>query len=88
MLTCRNCGVQLRIHMDNCIYTSLKSLPSTGAYVSLFTVILVELLGLQSISSALGFVSVFCGTAALSGPPLAGRLFNVQIKRLVTVVFI
>ena len=55
------------------LYTVHLSFP-TAAYVSLCTIILVELLGLEQLSSSFGFINLFRGVATLIGAPFAGKL--------------
>lgn len=45
---------------------------TVGVYVSLTSVILVDLLGLEKLTNAFGFLLLFQGTATLIGPPLVG----------------
>lgn len=45
---------------------------TTGAYVSLTSVILVDLLGLEKLTNAFGILLLFQGVACLVGPPVIG----------------
>lgn len=47
-----------------------------GGYVSLTSLILVDLLGLDNLSSAFGFLLVFQGVATCIGPPAGGFMFD------------
>ena len=47
-----------------------------AAYVSLCTIILIEFLGLEQLSSSFGIINVFRGVATLIGAPLAGTLYT------------
>lgn len=49
---------------------------TAGAYVSLTSVILVDLLGLDKLTNAFGLLLVFEGVACLVGPPITGWLFD------------
>ncbi|XP_057672845.1 monocarboxylate transporter 12 isoform X3 [Diorhabda carinulata] len=49
---------------------------TAGAYVGLTSVILVDLLGLESLTNAFGLLLLFQGIASLVGPPIAGSLFD------------
>lgn len=48
-----------------------------GGYVSLTSVLLVDLLGLEKLTNAFGILLVFQGIATLFGPPSVGILFDV-----------
>ncbi|XP_076336091.1 LOW QUALITY PROTEIN: monocarboxylate transporter 13-like [Tachypleus tridentatus] len=50
---------------------------TTGAYVSLTSIILVDLLGLDTLTSAFGLLLVFIGVACFIGPPITGWLYDV-----------
>merc|ERR1712117_880142 len=45
---------------------------SVSAYISLTSIILVDLLGLDALTSAFGLLVSFRGVASIVGPPLAG----------------
>ncbi|KFM69265.1 Monocarboxylate transporter 9, partial [Stegodyphus mimosarum] len=49
---------------------------TAGAYVSLTSVILVDLLGLDKLTNAFGLLLVFEGVACLIGPPITGWLHD------------
>lgn len=49
---------------------------TAGAYVGLTSVILVDLLGIESLTNAFGLLLLFQGIASLVGPPIAGSLFD------------
>ena len=49
---------------------------SVSAYISLTSIILVDLLGLDSLTSAFGLLVSFRGVASIVGPPLAGLITN------------
>lgn len=49
---------------------------TSGAFISLTSVILVDLLGLEKLNNAFGLVLLFEGVACLIGPPLTGSLFD------------
>lgn len=47
-----------------------------GAYVGLTSVILVDLLGIDKLTSAFGLLLLFQGIAGFIGPPIVGFLFD------------
>jgi len=47
-----------------------------GAYVTLTSVLLVDLLGLEKLTNSFGILLLFQGVATLGGPPLAGSLYD------------
>ena len=49
---------------------------SVSAYISLTSIILVDLLGLDALTSAFGLLVSFRGVASIVGPPLAGLVTN------------
>ncbi|GIY90396.1 monocarboxylate transporter 12 [Caerostris darwini] len=49
---------------------------TAGAYVSLTSVILVDLLGLDKLTNAFGILLVFQGVSCLIGPPITGWLYD------------
>ncbi|XP_055939891.1 monocarboxylate transporter 14-like [Argiope bruennichi] len=49
---------------------------TSGAYVSLTSVILVDLLGLEKLTNAFGLLLLFEGVACLIGPPITGWLYD------------
>ncbi|XP_017752869.1 PREDICTED: monocarboxylate transporter 12 [Eufriesea mexicana] len=57
-------------------YSSIFGFTS-GAYVGLTSVILVDLLGLNRLTNAFGQLLLFQGFASLLGPPIAGWLYDV-----------
>ncbi|XP_076277713.1 monocarboxylate transporter 5-like isoform X1 [Lasioglossum baleicum] len=57
------------------IYSSVFGFTS-GAYVGLTSVLLVDLLGLQHLTNAFGLLLLFQGFASLLGPPIAGCLYD------------
>lgn len=44
----------------------------SGVYVSLTSVVLVDLLGLEALTSSFGLTLLFQGLAAILGPPATG----------------
>ncbi len=44
-----------------------------AAYVSLASIILVELLGIEKLNDSFGFLNLFRGLATFIGAPMAGR---------------
>ncbi len=49
---------------------------SMAAFISLTSIVLVELMGLDALTSSFGLVSCFRGVSAVLGPPLAGAAFD------------
>jgi len=47
-----------------------------AAYISLCSILLCELLGVQNLTNAFGFVILFRGVACILGPPAAGALID------------
>lgn len=46
---------------------------TAGVYVSLTSVLLVDLLGLEKLTNAFGLILLFQGVATLVGPPIVGK---------------
>lgn len=46
----------------------------TAGYISLTSIILVDLLGLDKLTNAFGLLILFRGAAAMIGPPIAGAI--------------
>ena len=51
-----------------------------SAYVSLTSIVLVDLLGIDSLTSTFGLLVLFRGLASIMGPPLAGLVYNLTLK--------
>jgi len=49
---------------------------SIAAYISLTSIVLVDLLGLEKLTSAFGLLTMFRGAASIVGPPIAGAVFE------------
>lgn len=47
-----------------------------SAYISLTSVVVVDLLGLDMLTSAFGLIVAFRGISSILGPPMAGMLFE------------
>ncbi|KAL7294649.1 hypothetical protein TKK_0011952 [Trichogramma kaykai] len=47
-----------------------------SGYISLTSIILVDLLGLDKLTNAFGLLILFRGVAAIAGPPMAGTLYD------------
>ena len=54
-----------------------------GVYVSLTSVVLVDLLGLEVLTSSFGLTLLFTGVAAVVGPPVAGTMATVCMETVV-----
>lgn len=48
----------------------------TAGYISLTSIILVDLLGLDRLTNAFGLLILFRGAAAIIGSPLAGAVYD------------
>jgi MFS-type transporter involved in bile tolerance (Atg22 family) len=48
----------------------------TAGYISLTSIILVDLLGLEKLTNAFGLLILFRGAAAIFGTPLAGAIYD------------
>jgi MFS family permease len=46
---------------------------TSGAYVGLTSVVLVDLLGLDKLTNAFGLLLLFQGIASVMGPPIIGK---------------
>ena len=46
---------------------------TSGAYIGLTPVVLVDLLGLDRLTNAFGLLSLFQGIALIIGPPIIGK---------------
>lgn len=49
---------------------------SAAGYISLTSIILVDLLGLDKLTNAFGLLILFRGAAAIIGSPLAGAVYD------------
>ena len=49
---------------------------TSGAYVGLTSVVLVDLLGLDKLTNAFGLLLLFQGIASVLGPPIIGEAKN------------
>ena len=47
-----------------------------AAYISLTSIVLVELLGIDNLTSAFGLLVLFRGVFSMVGPPVAGSIFD------------
>lgn len=47
-----------------------------AAYISLTSIVLVDLLGLDNLTSAFGLLVLFRGVASMVGPPVAGSVYD------------
>ncbi len=55
---------------------SFHSILQTAGYISLTSIILVDLLGLDKLTNAFGLLILFRGAAAIVGSPLAGAVYD------------
>ncbi|ESP01999.1 hypothetical protein LOTGIDRAFT_92970, partial [Lottia gigantea] len=49
---------------------------SLGAFISLSSIIICDLLGIEKLTNAFGLLAMFRGMAAMAGPPLAGYIYD------------
>ena len=49
---------------------------TSGAYVGLTSVVLVDLLGLDKLTNAFGLLLLFQGIASVIGPPIIGKKYS------------
>ena len=47
-----------------------------AAYIALTSIVLVDICGIENLTSAFGLLTVFRGAASIVGPPLAGAVFE------------
>ena len=75
------CGVSMALspfcttYTTQAIYCALFGITS-GAYVGLTSVVLVDLLGLDKLTNAFGLLLMFQGIASVMGPPVIGKTFT------------
>ena len=55
---------------------------TSGAYVGLTSVVLVDLLGLDNLTNAFGLLMLFQGIASILGPPFIGNYTNFTYQNL------
>ena len=74
------CGVSMSLspfmtsYYLQAIYCAIFGITS-GAYVGLTSVVLVDLLGLDKLTNAFGLLLMFQGIASVMGPPVIGQYF-------------
>ena len=49
----------------------------SAAYISLTSIVLVDLLGLDNLTSAFGLLTLFRGSSSMIGPPINGKTDNI-----------
>jgi len=75
------CGISMGLspfcttYNTQAMYCALFGITS-GAYVGLTSVVLVDLLGLEKLTNAFGLLLMFQGIASVIGPPVIGALFD------------
>jgi len=75
------CGISMgfssfmKDYTSQAIYCAIFGITS-GAYVGLTSVVLVDLLGLDRLTNAFGLLLMFQGIASVMGPPLIGALYD------------
>jgi len=63
-------------YVSQAVYCAIFGITS-GAYVGLTSVVLVDLLGLDNLTNAFGLLLLFQGIASVIGPPFIGWLYDV-----------
>lgn len=77
------CGISMgfsvfcNTYTTQAIYCAVFGVTS-GAYVGLTSVVLVDLLGLDKLTNAFGLLLLFQGLASVIGPPIIGALFDLM----------
>lgn len=75
------CGISMAVssfmndYTSQVIYCAIFGITS-GAYVGLTSVVLVDLLGLDKLTNAFGLLLLFQGISSVIGPPLIGALYD------------
>jgi len=75
------CGVSMGLsvfcstYISQAVYCAIFGVTS-GAYVGLTSVVLVDLLGLDKLTNAFGLLLLFQGIASVIGPPIIGALYD------------
>jgi len=75
------CGISMGLsvfcqtYTTQAIYCAIFGITS-GAYVGLTSVVLVDLLGLDKLTNAFGLLLLFQGIASVIGPPIIGALYD------------
>ncbi|ESP02002.1 hypothetical protein LOTGIDRAFT_212648 [Lottia gigantea] len=70
-LLCPFCDTYITL----CIYTAVFGL-CVGVYISLSSIILCDLLGLEHLTSAFGLLTLARGLSSCAGPPIAGAVYE------------
>ena len=61
-------------YVSQAVYCAIFGITS-GAYVGLTSVVLVDLLGLDNLTNAFGLLLLFQGIASVIGPPFIGKKY-------------
>jgi len=75
------CGISMGLsvfcntYISQVVYCAIFGVTS-GAYVGLTSVVLVDLLGLDKLTNAFGLLLMFQGIASVIGPPIIGALYD------------
>merc|ERR1719410_2279788 len=75
------CGISMGLsvfmntYTTQAVYCAIFGVTS-GAYVGLTSVVLVDLLGLDKLTNAFGLLLLFQGIASVIGPPIIGALYD------------
>ena len=79
------CGVSMGLsvfcntYISQAVYCAIFGVTS-GAYVGLTSVVLVDLLGLDKLTDAFGLLLLFQGVASVIGPPIIGKTVTTTIR--------
>jgi hypothetical protein len=72
LLLCLGCA-SVSFNLTSYEYFSEQCLILTATWISLTSIILCDLLGLQNLTNAFGLLTMTRGFASIAGPPIAGR---------------
>ena len=67
-------------YISQAVYCAIFGVTS-GAYVGLTSVVLVDLLGLDKLTDAFGLLLLFQGVASVIGPPIIGKTVTTTIRQ-------
>ena len=75
MYTERECQVKRFIVENRALFSILFGC-FIAAYIALTSIVLVDICGIENLTSAFGLLTVFRGAASIVGPPLAGTVYE------------
>nr|XP_042912381.1 uncharacterized protein LOC107450698 [Parasteatoda tepidariorum] len=64
------------LRQPNFLLACVANLFVSAAYISLTSIILVDMVGLDRLTNSFGLLSLFRGAASILGPPLAGSFYD------------